>query len=125
VNAKTPKRILVAEDDRTTARIYQLHFRRAGLEGHFFERAAPAMDAAARLAPHLALLDYELPDMRGLEIMRALHAIPGCEHTPVIFVTGRAKPSLIASLEEAGAVAVLGKPFSPAALIRQIQRLVA
>ena len=122
---RTPGRILVAEDDRTTTRIYQMHFHRAGLEGHFCDRAAPAMEAAATLTPDLAIPDYELPDLRGVEIMRALHAVPGCENTPVIFVTGRAKPSLVTSLEDAGAIAVLGKPFSPADLIRRIQRLLA
>ncbi|MEM6910615.1 MAG: response regulator [Verrucomicrobiota bacterium] len=119
------KKILVAEDDITTTRLYQMHFRRGQLEGFFFDQGKPAIERAAEINPDLAVLDYELPDLQGIEVMRALHAVPGCQDTPVIFVTGRAKPSLIEELKAAGAVEVVGKPFSPLQLIKRIKELLA
>jgi len=117
-------RVLVAEDDLITSRLYQMHFQRNGIAGSFYTTGKGILDAASvHPLPEVVVLDFELPDLRGLEVMRTLHAIPGCEGIPVIFVTGRATQGLEADLREAGAVAVLGKPFSPLELIERIRQL--
>ena len=116
-------RVLVAEDDTITSRLYQMHFRRNGIEGAFYTTGKGTLEAAEAAPPDVAVLDFELPDLRGIEVMKALHATPGCSGVPVIFVTGRATLGLEEDLKAAGAVAVLGKPFSPLELIERIRQL--
>ncbi|NQX00510.1 response regulator [bacterium] len=86
------KRILVAEDDFVISKLYQIHFKRNNLHGSFFTTGAGVLESARHEPPDLVLLDFELPDLRGPEVMRELRQIPGCEVVPVIFVTGRATP---------------------------------
>lgn len=118
-------RVLVAEDDFVITSLYQIHFRRHGIEGAFFTTGRSLLDSARLQTPAVVVLDYELPDLHGPEVMEMLHQIPGCEAVPVVFVTGRATPEVEDSLREAGAVGVFGKPFSPLQLISLIQRLTA
>ncbi|BCU79583.1 hypothetical protein llg_42980 [Luteolibacter sp. LG18] len=103
------------------SRLYQMHFRRNGIEGAFYTTGKGALEAAAQAPPQIAILDFGLPDLPGPEVMRQLHALPGCAEIPVIFVTARATQDLVTSLCAAGAAAVLGKPFSPLDLIEKIQ----
>ena len=117
------KRILVAEDDRIISKFYQLHFQRAGLHGCFFTTGAEIIESAKQERPDLVILDYELPDICGPDVMRELHRIPGSENVPVIFVTGRATPEVVENLRKDGAREVFGKPISPLLLIRLIGEL--
>lgn len=117
------KRIIVAEDDFVISKLYQIHFRRNGLHGSFFNTGAGVLESARHERPDLVILDFELPDLRGPEVMRALHAIPGCEDVPVVFVTGRATPEVVENLRRDGAREVFGKPFSPLQLIHLIIQL--
>lgn len=115
--------ILVVEDDLTTSRLYQLHFRRHGIRAAFFTRGLDALAHAEKFPPPLAVLDYELPDLPGIQVMERLLKQPGCDMLPVVFVTGRASADTTRKLKSAGADVVLGKPFSPLELIRQIQSI--
>lgn len=116
-------RVLVAEDDVITSRLYQMHFRRNGIEGRFFASGKGTLEAAAAETPDVVVLDFALPDQPGIEVMKELQKLPGCGQVPVIFVTGRANPQLEQELIHGGAVAVLGKPFSPLELIERIRLL--
>lgn len=119
------KRIIVAEDDFVISKLYQIHFRRNNLHGSFFNTGAGVLESARHQRPDLVILDFELPDLRGPDVMRELHAIPGCEDVPVVFVTGRATPEVVENLRRDGAREVFGKPFSPLQLIQLINQLTA
>lgn len=117
------KKVLVAEDDFVISKLYQLHFQRNRIHGSFFTTGAGVIQSAKHERPDLVILDFELPDLCGPEVMRELHQIPGCEDLPVIFVTGRATPEVVENLRKEGAREVFGKPFSPLQLIHLITQL--
>ncbi len=117
------KNVLVAEDDFVISKLYQIHFQRNGIHGSFFTTGAGVIQSARSQRPDLVILDFELPDLRGPDVMRELHQIPGCENLPVIFVTGRATPEVVENLRKEGALEVFGKPFSPLQLIQLIKKL--
>jgi CheY-like chemotaxis protein len=117
------KRVLVAEDDFVISKLYQIHFKRNGIHGSFFNNGEGVIQSARHEQPDLVILDFELPDLCGPEVMRELHRIPGCEKLPVIFVTGRATPEVVENLRKDGASEVFGKPFSPLHLIHLINKL--
>ena len=119
------KRVFVAEDDFVISKLYQIHFKKNGIHGSFFTTGAGVIESAKHERPDLVILDFELPGVRGPEVMRELHQIPGCEDIPVIFVTGRATPEVVENLRKDGAREVFGKPFSPIHLINLINKLTA
>jgi CheY-like chemotaxis protein len=113
--------VLVAEDDPITARLYAMHFKRHDITGVFFTTGQELLAAALAERPQVVILDFELPDLKGQEVLERLHQLPGCAEVPVIFVTARTKGEVETDLLKAGASAVLAKPFSPTNLIDLIQ----
>ncbi len=61
--------------------------------------------------PRLILLDLNLPDMHGAEVLRQLQKIPATAEIPVVVLSADATPSQIERLLAAGARNYLTKPF--------------
>ena len=78
------------------------------------------MDLALRFAPDLILLDLNLPDMTGIQILAHLRNSDATRNTPVIVVSADATTSQIERLLLAGASDYLTKPFD----IRHFLRLI-
>jgi PAS domain S-box-containing protein len=70
-----------------------------------------ALELAAEQLPDLVLLDLQLADMEGLNVLRQLRADPRTSDTPVIMLSGGATKQQVSSLLAAGADAHLSKPI--------------
>jgi len=71
-----------------------------------------ALDLAAEYRPHLILLDLNLPDMPGEELLRRLKADPATSATPVVIISAEADSERMEHLLAVGAAAYLTKPIS-------------
>jgi signal transduction histidine kinase/DNA-binding NarL/FixJ family response regulator len=71
-----------------------------------------ALDLAAEYRPHLILLDLNLPDIPGEELLRRLKADPATSATPVVIISADATGERVDSLLAMGAAAYLTKPLS-------------
>jgi CheY-like chemotaxis protein len=71
-----------------------------------------ALDLAAEYRPHLILLDLNLPDMPGEELLRRIKADPATSATPVVIISGESDGERIDNLMAVGASAYLTKPIS-------------
>lgn len=69
------------------------------------------------------LLDVMMPGLDGPGTLKALRALPGHEHTPVVFITARAQPHEQQRYIELGAVGVITKPFNPMSLAQELRTL--
>ena len=113
-------RILVAEDDAVTRRLLEVTLGRLGWD----VITAPDGDAAWRVfetlkgknAPELAVLDWMMPGLEGIEICRRLRATPGFERMYVILLTSRGDKGDLAAGLAAGANDYIAKPFDPVEL---------
>ncbi len=76
------------------------------------ENGAQALERLHRQRPDLLVLDLEMPGMDGLELTRAVRAMPGMQGLPIIMITSRASSRVRALALEAGANHFLAKPFS-------------
>ena len=118
-------RILVAEDDPVTRRILEATLSRLGWD----VIPAPDGDAAWRIleklegknAPELAVLDWEMPGMDGIEICRQLRATPGFELMYIILLTSRGDKEDLAAGLAAGANDYITKPFDPIELEARVR----
>jgi CheY-like chemotaxis protein len=82
-----------------------------------------ALDLAAEYRPHLILLDLNLPDIPGEELLRRLKSDPATSATPVAIISADATPERIDRLVAMGAAAYLTKPISVRDFIRTIDML--
>jgi signal transduction histidine kinase len=70
-----------------------------------------ALDLARQHTPDLVLLDLNLPDLSGAEVLQRLQAEPATASTPVIVLSADATPGQIRRLLDAGAAEYLTKPL--------------
>ncbi len=115
------KRILLVEDEKPIRDMIAFGLRRAGFDVSEAPdcRAARAQIVDSR--PDLLLVDWMLPDMSGLELIRALKKSKDSEDIPSIMLTARAEEQDKISGLEGGADDYITKPFSPRELLARIQ----
>ncbi len=78
------------------------------------------LDIAASEKPDLILLDNNMPNMTGLEMLAILRENPDLKTTPVIMVTAVCEPKDIAAASSFGVVDYITKPFDFADLTEKI-----
>ena len=112
--------ILVVDDDVKIVRLVQTYLQR---EGHRVTTAHDGRSALASIAldpPQLVVLDLMLPEVDGLNVLRAVRRR---DHTPVVVLSARGTArDRVEGLEE-GADDYVPKPFSPAELVLRVRRL--
>jgi DNA-binding response OmpR family regulator len=117
-------RLLVAEDDRVTARLLSKLTTSWGYEVTTCEDGLEALSALAdEPPPALALLDWMLPGMDGPEICRRIrqHQSAGGVRTYVVLLTSRAGMADVVTGLDAGADDYLTKPFHAAELSARLR----
>jgi two-component system phosphate regulon response regulator PhoB len=115
------KKILIVEDEQAIREMIAFHLSRAGFET--FE-ACDCREARQMLAdnrPDLALIDWMLPDMSGLELTRMLKRDDNFEDLAIIMLTARAEERDKVTGLEGGADDYITKPFSARELVARIQ----
>ena len=78
------------------------------------------LEKAVSEKPEAILLDLMMPDMDGITTIGKLRNQPATQHIPVIFMTAKVGASDRQRLTQAGAMAVIAKPFDPLKLHHQI-----
>jgi two-component system, cell cycle response regulator len=115
-------RILIAEDDFTSRTMLASVLKK---KGHEVEATANGMEAwkAMQLpdAPRLAILDWMMPEMDGLEVVRRLRAMNGDRPPYLIILTSRDEEENIIAGLDAGANDYLAKPFNPGELLARVE----
>jgi two-component system chemotaxis response regulator CheY len=96
--------------------------------GHEAVPAANGVEAFDRLKEHddvqLILLDWNMPEMNGIEFLRAVKDRPGLSKIPVIMLTTESERRKMIEAIEAGAKHYLTKPFQPETLATKILQCV-
>ena len=115
-------RILIAEDDFTSRTVLAGVLRK---EGHQVEATVNGAEAWQALqqpdAPALVILDWEMPEMDGPEVVRRVRALETDRPPYILMLTSRGeKADIIAGLE-AGANDYLAKPFDPGELRARVE----
>ena len=118
------KTILVVDDSATMRRMIIAALR--NVQQIAFDEAASGLQAIERLAvspADLILLDLNMPDIHGLEVLRFVRSHEQLRQTPVIILTTRDdQESKDAALRD-GASLYLTKPFSANSLAPEVERL--
>ncbi len=110
----SPARILLVEDTQSQAELAKALLRDMGVEIRHAETAGRALADALANPPDAILLDLELPDFSGFELMQKLRA-EGVE-AAVIVVTANASVNTAVEAMRQGAVDFIVKPYAKARL---------
>jgi two-component system chemotaxis response regulator CheY len=118
------KNVLVVDDSATMRRMVMGSLRALGQVQ--FHEAGNGLEAIERLALgriDLMLLDLNMPDMHGMEVVEFVQAHSAYRAIPVIVLTTRGDEDSRSTALAAGAALYLTKPFDPRALAAQARKL--
>lgn len=114
---------LLVDDDPDAVLLTSYVLEAAGWQVACAGNGTEALQKAVEERPLVVLLDYQLPDMDGPEVLRRLRELPETASIPVVFLTGKTEPEQAMDLERRGACGVIHKPFDPATLAEDLERL--
>jgi PAS domain S-box-containing protein len=110
--------LYIEDDEADIAAMRQLLLRRPGITLVCARSAAEGLALAGDA--DLVLLDLDLPDRPGIEVLRALRADTRLRSTPVIVVSAESRPQRIDDCFDAGAAQFLTKPLDAQQTLRAI-----
>lgn len=117
-------RALVLDDSRAMRLIVGRILRGEGWEVVEASDGREGLDVlAAGPLPDVALVDWNMPVMNGLEFVQAVRRDPALRALTVLMVTTESEQSQVLTALEAGAQEYVFKPFTPEALIGKLSML--
>jgi two-component system, chemotaxis family, chemotaxis protein CheY len=119
------KQILIVDDSPTIRRMVRASLARFFPAAEFLE-AGSGLEAIERLAVgsvSLIVLDLNMPDMHGLEVLNFVRSHQKYRLVPIIVLTTRSDEGSRSAALAAGASVYLTKPFTPDVLAGEARRL--
>lgn len=118
-------RILLVDDDPMTIEIARHALALAGFEVLSTDRPHRVVELAATEDIDLVVLDVQMPELSGFEVLAELQAQPSTQEIPILFLSARSDSADRIEGLRAGANDYLTKPFDPTELTLRVERLVA
>lgn len=118
------KEVLVVDDSKVMREMVVACLR--GLPEARFSQAASGLEAIERLSLgrfDLVVLDLNMPDISGIEVLEFVRAQDSLRQLPIIIVTTRGDEGSRAAALKAGATVFMTKPFTPEAIGAEAARL--
>ncbi len=115
--------ILIVDDDPIARSM--LKFRLGDEDGHnvfLAEDGMAGLKIARKMLPDIILLDWVMPKMSGLKVLKALKDDYKTKHIPIYMLTGRGKMSDAEKAFDFGAEGYFTKPISPSEISKRIDK---
>ncbi len=104
---------LLVEDNAINRQIAGQLLEMAGMQVTGAATGNGAVECASRTLLDVILMDIELPDINGIEVVRLIRKIPSCRQVPVIALTAHSWASHRKAYQEAGMKFCIEKPIDP------------
>lgn len=115
-------KILIAEDDAVSRRLLEATLEKFGHQVVVATDGAQAWQVLQNVdAPRLAILDWMMPEIDGVEICRRLREVPNVTPPYLILLTAKSNKEDVVTGLDAGANDYLTKPFDRAELRARVQ----
>ena len=101
---------MIADDDRTMVRLIKIALGRLGREIHSAHNGDDALKLVRSERPSLLILDLNMPQRGGIEVLRVLSREHSSRKMAIIVLSAQAQPETADQAKEAGASAYFSKP---------------
>ena len=115
--------ILIVEDDSDIKTLLEYNFQQAGYDVVIASDGEEGLVLASECQPQLIILDWMMPLMSGLELLRRLRGREATAQIPIIMLTAKADEADRLRGLDTGADDYVVKPFSPAELLARTRAL--
>jgi len=117
-------KFLVVDDFSTMRRIVRNLLKELGFSN--VQEAEDGVDALNKLRRdkfEFVASDWNMPNMTGIELLKAIRADAGLKHLPVLMITAEAKKENIIEAAQAGASGYIVKPFTSGTLDEKLKKI--
>ncbi len=117
-------KVLVVDDQNSVRQMTRMTLEEIGFRHiHEAEHGKQAMEIASLQPVDLIISDYNMPEMDGLGLLRAVRGHPVVRKVPFILLTGRGDKELVVKAAQAGVNNYLIKPFTASMLREKIEQV--
>ncbi len=118
-------KVLVVDDQNSVRQMTRMTLEELGFRHiHEAENGVQAMETASLQPLDLIISDYNMPEMDGLGLLRAVRGHPVARKVPFILLTGRGDRELVVKAAQAGVNNYLVKPFTAEILRGKIEQVI-
>ena len=117
-----PKRVLIVEDNELNMKLFNDLLEANGYASIQTRSGVEAVELVRAQRPDLILMDIQLPEVSGLEVIRWLKDDEATRHIPVIAVTAFAMKGDEEKIRQGGCEAYLSKPISVVKFLDTVRR---
>jgi two-component system cell cycle response regulator DivK len=119
-----PRKIFIVEDNELNLKLFCDLLTAHGFEVEPVRDGRDAVARARAFAPDLIVMDIQLPDISGLELIEAMKADPALAAIPIMAVTAYAARGDEERIREAGAEAYVSKPVTVTQFLAAVHSLI-
>jgi two-component system, chemotaxis family, chemotaxis protein CheY len=117
-------KVLVVDDQNIVRQMTRMTLEEIGIRHiHEAENGRKGMDIASLQPLDLIISDFNMPEMDGLNFLRAVRGHPIARKVPFILLTGRGDRELVVKAAQAGVNNYLVKPFTAAILREKVEQV--
>lgn len=117
------QRIIVLDNDRTVLELLQIRLEVAGYHAYIMRNSAQALDQIRQIRPAAMVIDTQLGDADGFDIVGAIRARYPDLHFPILMTGRNLTADDVRRALVRGAQNCIAKPFSGAEAVERIGRL--
>jgi two-component system, chemotaxis family, chemotaxis protein CheY len=112
---------LIVDDSSTMRKVLTSILNEAGFQVIATNCAAGALDALRQKPAELALIDWNMPGMNGIELLARVRSDPGYNAMKIVMVTTESEQSEVERALAAGADEYVMKPFTRDSILSKLQ----
>lgn len=112
--------VLIADDDQGVRESLKEALRRENYRVLVAQDGAEALRRVMNMRPDLVLLDIDMPEPSGLEVLRTIRNTRSTKNTPVIMLTGDRKKDTVREALQLGVSDYILKPFDETSLVQRV-----
>ncbi len=117
-------KVLIVDDQNSVRQMTRMTLEELGFRViHEAENGVQAMETASVQPLDLIISDFNMPEMDGLGLLRAVRGHPAARKVPFILLTGRGDRELVVKAAQAGVNNYLVKPFTAEILRGTIEQV--
>ena len=118
------KIVILAEDDKTIARLIIFKLEKEGFKVIHFSDGEGVVEKVVEVLPDMVILDVMMPIKNGISILKEIKGNSKTASIPVIILSARGQENDVVKAMEIGASDYISKPFSTSELIARIRRVI-
>jgi CheY-like chemotaxis protein len=117
--------ILIVDDDPAQCKLLAHILLKEGYDVEIAFCGARALSCVNRRRPDVLLLDYEMPNLSGLDVAKRIKATPQLASIPILMITAHREKAVVVECIRAGVIDFLLKPFKTDAVLQRVANCVA